>query len=126
MICLVEVEKLLHIEGFSKKRVERLTKEIKELGFFNKPIRVEKNYLLVLDGQHRMEAAKKLNLKYIPCQLFHYDDVDVWSLRDDYEVSRQIVIDRALRGDIYPYKTAKHRFPGDIPQIKISLSELRG
>ena len=85
-----------------------LKKEIWE-----QPICIEKKYWLILDGHHRYNVAKQLGIKYIPCELFDYNDTNllVWSLRKDLEVTKEFVIDRAISNNIYPYKTAKHKFP---------------
>ncbi|MCK4664963.1 MAG: ParB N-terminal domain-containing protein [Bacteroidales bacterium] len=123
---LVKVALLKHIEGFSKNRVENMKKKMFRSCIWEKPICIEKNHYLVLDGQHRFEVALKIGLKYIPCELFDYNDDEVvtWSLRKEYIVSKKMVIERALNGNIYPYKTAKHKFSRKIEKCNISLNEL--
>ena len=95
-------------------------------GIWERPICIEKNYRLILDGQHRYNVAVKLGLKYIPCDLFDYSDKKllVWSLRKDCIVTKKLVISKALNGDIYPYKTAKHKFPYKIEKCLIPLDDL--
>ena len=81
---------------------------------------------LVLDGQHRLEAAKRLGLARIPAVRVNYGDVSVWSLRKEIKVSQKRVEKAVLKdGTIYPYKTVKHKFPFDVPDIHIPLEELR-
>ena len=125
-IVLVEVKKLRHIEGFSQKRVDWLKDKILKEKFWIVPLKVDDEHDLVMDGQHRMEVAKRLKLSVVPCVRYSYDEVDVWSLRKNHEVTRQLIIKKALSGYIYPYKTAKHRFPhsGDV-LCRYELSELR-
>jgi ParB-like chromosome segregation protein Spo0J len=123
---LVDVSKLKPIEGHGKRRVQNIKKKILMDGVWNKPICVEKNYFLVLDGMHRFEIAKELGFKYIPCELYDYCDVEVWSLRSNYVVTRESVIERGISGNIYPYKTAKHRFPGNVPSCEFLFDSLRG
>ena len=122
----VELSLLRHIEGFGKKRVEWLVDKIKKEGIWTAPLCIEKHHYLVMDGQHRMEAAFRLGLVVVPCMLFDYSDVEVWSLRSNHIVSRDLVITRALEDNIYPYKTVKHRFPIDIPICSYTIQELRG
>jgi len=53
----------------SGSKIKRLRKQIKENGFdINKPIKVVEieNQLIILDGHHRVEVAKKLRLTEIP------------------------------------------------------------
>jgi len=123
-IEFIEVGKLKHIEGFSKKRAQWLNKKIVAEKIWSKPLCIERKHCLVLDGQHRMEVAKELQLKRVPCLLYDYEEVEFWSLRENWEVSMESVTSKALSGDIYPYKTVKHRFPDKIVLCNIPLGKL--
>lgn len=123
-IELVEVDSLRHIEGFSERRVKWLKDKIRREGVWMKPLALDNEHNLVLDGQHRMEAAISLGLKRVPAVKFRYADVEVWSLRPKYEFDWNLVVERALSGDIYPYKTVKHRFPSPLPSCEYPLEEL--
>jgi hypothetical protein len=124
-IELVPVERLKHIEGHSKKRVEWLVKKIKNEGVWRLPIALDSEHDLVLDGQHRREVAIRLGLKRVPAVRYVYSEVDVWSLRANHSFDWQKVTERALVGNIYPYKTVKHGFPhGGLPVCHYALSEL--
>lgn len=125
VIELIDVVNLRHIEGFSHRRVEWLKEKILKEEFWVKPIAIDANYFLVLDGQHRMEVALSLELKKVPAVKYEYSKVEVWSLRKKYQFNWQSVTERAIIGDIYPYKTVKHRFPEPIPLCQYSLEELK-
>jgi L-serine kinase (ADP) len=123
---LIDVRRLRHIEGFSPKRVQIFLRKIEAAGVWTQPLCIERTHCLVMDGQHRMEVALALGLKRVPCELFDYQEVELWSLRPKTcEVTRELVVQKALAGDIYPYKTAKHRFPYKIPAISVPLDDLR-
>ena len=124
---LVRIDLLKHIEDFSEKRASNMKEKMVQSGVWEKPICIEKNHYLILDGQHRFEVAKKLDFNYIPCELFDYNNENVltWSLRKECLVSKELVIEGALSGNIYPYKTAKHKFPYKIEKCMLSLDELR-
>lgn len=125
-IQLVCVNELRHIEGFSKRRVEWLAGKIRKEQLWNKPLAIDDQHNLVMDGQHRMEVSKALGLKHVPAVRFSYASVDIWSLRPGkYEFDWKTVVERALSGDIYPYKTVKHRFPTALPACRFSLEELK-
>jgi hypothetical protein len=126
VLQFIDVATLRHIEGFSPRRVAWLAKKIQSEGKWTKPVVVDRDYHLVMDGQHRMEVARALSLLAIPALVFDYEDVQVWSLRPrSYQVSCQEIRSRALSGQIYPYKTAKHRFPcGELPVLELPLREL--
>ncbi|MCX5815339.1 MAG: hypothetical protein NTX75_03730 [Proteobacteria bacterium] len=125
VIELVDVGSLRHIEGFSRRRVEWLREKILKEEFWVKPIAIDAHNFLVLDGQHRMEVALALELKKVPAVKYEYARVEVWSLRKKYQFDWQLVTERALVGDIYPYKTVKHRFPEPLPLCQYSLEELK-
>lgn len=122
----VEVASLRHIEGFSRRRVTWLAKKIQTEGIWTKPVVLDRAHHLVMDGQHRMEVARLLGLTVIPAILYDYAEVEVWSLRPEhYTVSAAEITARALSGDIYPYKTAKHRFPcGELPELSLPVAKL--
>lgn len=122
---MVEVNWLKHIEGFSEKRVQWLKGKIVSEGVWKKPVAVDNNHGLVLDGQHRMEVARGLGLERIPAVKYSYAEVKVWSLRPGkYEFTWETVVKRALQGEIYPYKTVKHQFPHPLPGCSFTLDEL--
>lgn len=124
-IVLVPVKKLKHIEGFSKTRATWLRKKILKEGIWDKPVALDDKHGLVMDGQHRMEVALALGLKKIPAVKYRYADVQIWSLRPKkFQFDWKQVVKRALSGDIYPYKTVKHRFPVPLPECSFSLDEL--
>lgn len=125
-IEFVEVASLRHIEGHSRRRVAWLARKIQTEGVWTKPVVIDRAHHLVMDGQHRMEVARQLGLAVVPALVYNYEDVEVWSLRPEhYTVTAAEIVERALRGDIYPYKTAKHRFPCvTLPELTIPLAEL--
>lgn len=122
----VQVDRLRHIEGYSRKRVDWLVQKILAEGMWTKPVALDEAHDLVLDGQHRMESAKRLGLKWVPAVRYDYASLEVWSLRPAHEVDWRRVTERALADRPYPYKTVKHRFPdGGLPEIAIPLDALR-
>jgi L-serine kinase (ADP) len=116
---------LLHIEGFDEARVLELRAKIEREARWTKPLYVERTHGLVLDGQHRLQVARRMGLARVPVQRFDYRDVAVWTLRKDHPVDVDTVIRRATAGDLYPYKTVKHKFPRVIDDCDLPLAELR-
>mgnify|MGYP000893304802 CR=1 FL=1 len=121
---LIKISELKPIEGHSKKRVNWLKNKIIKEQIWTKPICIEQKYNIVLDGMHRFEVAKLLKMKYIPCELFDYNDVKVWSLRSNHIITASIVIEKIKQGYIYPFKTVKHDFLSIIKLCNIPLKEL--
>lgn len=121
---LVEVSTLRHIEAFDSQRVSWLVQKIFTEQVWTMPLAVSNEHSLVMDGQHRMEAARALGLRHVPAVLFDYAEVPVHSLREGWLVTTEEIIRRALTDNIYPYKTAKHVLP-PMPTCHIPLTELR-
>lgn len=124
-ISLVSIKKLLPIEDYIKERVDLLFNEISNSNWWTKPIVVDIENFLILDGHHRFQVAKKLKLKKIPVVFTKYSDVEVWSLRKSEHVDVTTVIKRAKKNNIYPNKTVKHIFKFSVPHCKIKISNLK-
>ena len=127
-IELVDIDKIKPIENFCPHRVEKVKDDILKNNwihpvvlFFNK----KDNLYHVLDGHHRSEIAKLLCLKKIPAIIIEdYFQVKIRSLRDEIKISHKKVIDRSINGNIYPYKTVKHDFDFELPELNIKISDL--
>ena len=78
-----------------------------------------------MDGHHRFEAAKELGLAKIPAIKVDYQDIPIWSLKKTEIVNKKLVREKALKGDIYPNKTVKHRFPFKIGLCNLPLNTLK-
>lgn len=120
----VPPESLRHIEGFSRRRVATLREKVVREARWTKPIAIDDEHGLVMDGQHRMEVAIALGLKRVPAVRYAYSAVEIWSLRPNISFTWRDVVARALAGDPYPYKTVKHRFPGQPVTCDVPLEEL--
>lgn len=130
-VTLVPVASLRHIEGFSAKRVAWLVAKMRKEQLWTRPVCLApvkdkggKVVHLVMDGQHRTEAALRLGLRDVPAQLFDYQDIEIWSLRPSQVVTVELVMEKSLANDPYPYKTVKHRFTAPIPELSVPLSAL--
>jgi len=121
---IIALDKLVPIEGYIEDRKKMLFNKIKEECIWTKPLIVDCDNYMIMDGHHRFEVAKELKLTKIPVILVSYDDIEIWSLRNSEEVSPRLVKERALASDLYPNKTVKHHFPFTISDCYISLKEL--
>ena len=124
-IEFAQVDRLLPIEEYDMKRVWLLAKKIEEEGVWTVPLFIEKTHRLVLDGTHRLQAAKFLGLSRLPVQYFDYHEVKPFSLRKEEKVTIPFVIEKAKRKRLYPYKTVKHKFPCIETKCKYRLEELK-
>jgi len=124
-VQMILLDGLIHIEEYDKERVELLHKKILERGVWTVPVVVEAKYKLILDGQHRYEAALLMNLKKVPAIVVDYENINVWSLRKEYKVSQSLVYRKIKNGNRYPYKTVKHKLGFEVPQVEIAIEELK-
>ncbi|RLG71800.1 MAG: hypothetical protein DRO23_11445 [Thermoprotei archaeon] len=78
-VYLVNPNVLKLHEEHIKEHLEKLKKQIVSDGVLKKPIIVEKNTMIVLDGTHRVTIARELGFKRIPAILVDYSEVEIRS-----------------------------------------------
>ncbi|MFA5936620.1 MAG: ParB N-terminal domain-containing protein [Candidatus Paceibacterota bacterium] len=67
----------------------------------------------ILNGHHRCWTAKKIGLKRVPCYCVDYlndESIKVYPRRSNIPVNKSIVINMALSGKVFPYKTTHHKY----------------
>ncbi|MFH1399618.1 MAG: ParB N-terminal domain-containing protein [Candidatus Woesearchaeota archaeon] len=126
MIQLVEIESLLSHEQLDPSNLKKLLKHIAEDKMIKEPIVVDSSTNVVLDGHHRCGVAQQLGLKRIPVQFVDYcsDNIRVFPRRSNIAVSKEIVIERALKHELFPAKTTRHVVP-KVEEVNIELDRLR-
>lgn len=104
----MRLARLFEHEQVVESRVVELAESIRENGVLQ-PILVDATTKVILDGHHRFNAAKRLGMQDIPALLVDYEDeVEVFARRPDVPVSKQLVVETALRGELFPPKTTRH------------------
>lgn len=85
------------------------------------PIVVDENSNIILDGHHRYNIFKELNLKVIPVYYVDYFDkkiiVDSWN---GTSLTKNDVVRIANSGRLFPNKTTKHMFKSKAGLMHIS------
>ena len=85
-ISTAQIKLKITVEEASKLRVHEeiipsilswLVEKIKGDGVFKDPVIVDEKTLIVLDGMHRVAAARVIGLKYIPVCLVDYDNPSI-------------------------------------------------
>lgn len=107
--------------------LRELLEEIKRDRFLFFPVMVDRSSLVILDGHHRVGALISLGCQMIPAYLVDYtdDSIQVSSWRENFEVSKEEVIFRGLKGKPFPPKTSRHIWPWPIPRRPIPLFLLK-
>jgi len=107
--------------------VKQLEHQLREDGYVARPVTVDDGSGVILDGHHRYEALSRLGCELIPCHMIDYADpgvrVEAWS--DGRRMQKQELVSRALRGELYPVKTSRHRTLNRLPNHPTELDRLR-
>jgi len=126
---LVDVSLLHPHEEIKERNRDKLLEMTQKWGGFTKPLLVDSITFAILDGHHRFDVARCLNLSKVPVIMLNYltDDrisVAVWPGRELESISKQDIVDMALSEELFPPKTSKHTIGGDLPPIFATLEEL--
>ena len=127
-VVLVETASLRGHEEVIPDNLETRTAKLLSKGFY-KPIIVDRESMVILDGHHKWTAATSLGLVRVPVILVDYliDEgvlVDVWPECGKESITKTEVLEMGVSGDVFPPKTSRHTLPFKIPSISIPLSDL--
>ena len=123
---LLSLDRLQETEEHDFIRANQLADAIRELGFWTVPIAIEHSTLAIMDGHHRFNAAKLLNLSRVPCVLMDYEKsgVTLQSWRSDWDVGVADIFLMVKTFKKFPIKTTRHLFNPAITEIKSPLELL--
>jgi len=109
-------------ENIRNGKLESLIKSLEKKPFVV-PIIVDKKHRIILDGHHRYNALKKMGYTKIPAHIVDYEKVNLRP-HGKMKVSKDIVIERALSGELLPPKTTKHIYKKKWKKIRVPLEKL--
>jgi hypothetical protein len=123
---LISLDRIRETEEHDSVRATQLADAILRLGFWTVPIATEHSTLAIMDGHHRFNAAKFLNLARVPCLLMDYgkSGITLRSWRDEWEATVDDILLMVKEGKKFPKKTTRHLFNPSITEIKIPLDLL--
>jgi hypothetical protein len=123
---LLSLDRIQETEEHDFIRANQLADAIRELGFWTVPIAIEHSMLAIMDGHHRFNAAKLLNLARVPCVLMDYEKsgVTLRSWRSDWDFGVADIFLMVKTFKKFPIKTTRHLFNPAITEIKIPLDLL--
>jgi len=109
-ICMIDINELKGHECTLEEIVKELQEEIGRDGVLKRPIVVDEETLLILDGHHRVEVLRRLGCKKVPAVLVDYWDpsIMVFSWKKNKRISKEVVLKAALSNVKLPPKTTKH------------------
>jgi L-serine kinase (ADP) len=116
-VKMVDIERLKGHEQTREERLHELKKNIMDYGL-DQPIVVDEKTNVIIDGHHRTEIFKKLNLTHMPVLYVDYFDKSL--VISDDNITKEQVIAKAALGLLYPSKTTKHMRITDNGLVHIS------
>ncbi|HPR42117.1 MAG TPA: ParB N-terminal domain-containing protein [Candidatus Methanofastidiosa archaeon] len=76
-VDIIPLEDVKCHEEVIEEELQEFIKSLKAKGIFYRPILVDRNSLVVLDGHHRVEGLRRLGAKKVPAILLDYDSDDI-------------------------------------------------
>jgi hypothetical protein len=125
-VALWGISSLVPSEMVLDAQVKELAQRIVESGIWTHPIRVCARSGLVMDGNHRLKAAKSLGLLRVPVVPLSYESqrIKVRNRRDGAPLARSR-FDAVIRAAaLLPYKATLHESEPTLPVTSIALDLL--
>jgi hypothetical protein len=107
----VRVDQLKPHEEVDESYVTQLAEQITADRLLKKPLVVDAEHLVILDGHHRYHVALALGLEKVPVVKVNYFDeqIQLEPFRDD-ALTKEMVIERGRAGQRFAYKTTRHLY----------------
>ena len=109
-------------------KVAELARALEHDGAIIRPVVVDEETLVVLDGHHRLAALRKLGCRQVPVILVDYSDpsivVATWR-EGEVPPTKEAVLLRALAGDVFEPKSTRHPVLNGLGHVKCKLTDLR-
>lgn len=123
-IILRDIRGLYPVEEHDPGRLEVVERYIIDDECWVVPIKISEENT-VMDGHHSLALAVERGYRKIPVIEFRYDDVIVFSLKEQFVFDKDVLVANALDKRLLPYKTAKHILPPYTYDCRIKLEEIR-
>lgn len=126
-IALVPLAAIRQTEEVDELALKTLTQKIARERRWTDPIWLERRSLAVMDGNHRLNTARHLGLRRVPCLLLDYGlvqlRVECWTTGRPLDGSS--VISAGLSGNLLPHKSTRHSLDTERQTCSMSLESLR-
>jgi len=127
-VSLEPLQGLRPTERIEVGRAACLIEKILAARVWTRPILIEGTSKAVMDGHHRLNAARTLGLACVPCIRLRYGDprLVLASWREDFVVTPELVLASAASGEPLPARTSRHVLNPKPHPVRIPLELLRG
>ena len=107
---LISLSKLKFHEEIDREYLEKLKSEILNDGFLRKPIVIDRETKVIIDGHHRAKALIEIGAELIPAIEIDYfsNEFLVESWRNDVKIKKKDIIKAGLENKLFPPKTSKN------------------
>ena len=127
-IELLEVREIIPSEMVDDNHVRIIIQSIENTRIWTHPIPIDTQTHIVMDGNHRLMAAREIGLKYVPVFSLDYNSQNVKVFHNDqtqklYDINS--LLDIAKTREPLPFKSTKHIFLPILPTCSIDIKELR-
>lgn len=125
-VVLVPIDLLRPHEETEPERLSYLERDILGKRVLERPILVDMDTLVILDGHHRHAVLRRIGKKKIPALLIDYQSpcVSVSSWRPGERVSKEDVVRAGTGGRLMPPRTSRHILCFEIPYIHMPLDRI--
>ena len=108
-------------------RVQALAQRIRDEGSWLAPLPIDEATGVVMDGNHRLRAARLLGLRRLPCVLLDYADprVAVACWHSGRPLDPCEILAALATHELLPPKSTRHRFDPPLPATRFELALLR-
>jgi hypothetical protein len=109
-IFMMNINDLKEHEEVEAKHLEKLKKLIRKDKVLKKPIVVDKNTSIIIDGHTRFNSLKQLGYSRVPVLLIDYTspEILVRTWKNYRKITKEDVIIAGLNGKKFSPKTSKH------------------
>lgn len=119
--CLLSPTCPIPTEEVDPEGVAELRARILRTGCWTAPVTAEKDALFVRDGDHRLAAAHRLKLPFVPGILLDAAAVRVESRRPGQTITLACILAMARSGRKCPCRAARDTFDQGLPHCSLPL-----
>jgi len=113
-VFLMDIDDIRPTEETDPENLEFVKSCIIKDHILQKPLAIEREHKVLMDGHHRYCILRSFGCQYVPVVAFDYKDVKVVSWADGKPFDYHEIIKMGLSGKLFPPKTTRHIFPVDV------------